>query len=117
VPVRLEIVPEPAYIAPALKVIIRIIALLNRDYLGKLPTQQRKRPFGPYYAHRHIVLVQHKNITSQTGIKFSKNHNFPPSNSFFKQIQIYNIFIDKSTVICYTVGMIREHPTFFLMFS
>jgi len=75
VPVRLKIAPELAHLAPALEIVIRISALLERDHFGKISKQQRKRPLDPYDPDSHIMLVQYKNITVQTGMIFSSNHS------------------------------------------
>jgi len=75
VPVRLEIASELAYLAPALEIVVGILALFERDHLGKVSEQQRECPLDPYYPDRHVMLVQNKNITVQTGMIFSSNHN------------------------------------------
>ncbi len=77
VPVRLKIASELAHLAPAMEIVIRISALLQRDHFGKIPEQQRKRPLDPYYPYSHVMLVQYKNITVQTGMIFSSNHSLP----------------------------------------
>jgi hypothetical protein len=74
VSIRLESTPELAYLAPAMEIIVGISALLERDDLGKLAAQQRKRPPGSYYTDSHIMLVQHKDVTVQTRLIFSSNH-------------------------------------------
>ncbi len=73
--IRLEITPELAYLAPALEIVVGISALLERDDLGKLAKQQRKRPLGSYNTDSHIMLVKHKNIAVQTGFELAGNHN------------------------------------------
>ena len=39
VPVRLEVTPELAYLAPAFEVVVVVFVLLQRDDLGKLAKQ------------------------------------------------------------------------------
>ncbi len=75
VSVRLEISFDLAYFAPALEIIVGILALLDGNDLGKLAEQQRKRPSGSYYADGHIMLVQHENITIKAGFMLRNNHN------------------------------------------
>lgn len=75
VPVRLEIPPELANLAPAMEVVVRVPPLLERDDLGKVAEQQGKRPPGADYAYRHIMLVEHKHVTIQTRLTFSSNHS------------------------------------------
>jgi len=74
-PVRLKITPELAHLTPALEIVIRIFAFLERYHLGEVSKQQRKRPLDPYDPDSHVMLVQHKNITAQTGMIFSSNHS------------------------------------------
>ena len=66
VPIRLEITPELAYLAPAMEIVVGISTLLKGDDLGKVAEQQGKGPFGADYANRHIMLVEHKHVTIQT---------------------------------------------------
>jgi len=75
VSIGLEITPELAYLTPALEIIIGISAFLERDDLGKLAKEQRKRPPGSYNTDGHIMLVKHKNIAVQTGFELAGNHN------------------------------------------
>ena len=65
VPVRLEIPPELADFAPALKIVVGISALLERDHLGQIAEQQRERPLGADNTNGHIMLVQDKDVTVQ----------------------------------------------------
>ena len=57
VPIRLEIPTELADLAPALEIIVGIPTLLERDHLGQIAEQQRKRPLGAHDANGHIMLV------------------------------------------------------------
>ncbi len=75
VSIRLETAPELAYIAPALEIIVGISTLLKRDYLGKVAEQQGKSPPGADYADRHIMPVQHKDVTVQTGLILNSTHS------------------------------------------
>ncbi len=64
--IRLEVMSEPADLAPALEVVVGISTLLERDDFGNVSKQQREGPLGPDYADRHIVLVQDKHVTGQS---------------------------------------------------
>jgi len=75
VSIRLEMTPELAHLAPALEIVVGISALLERDDLGKLAEEQRKGSSGPHDANSHIMLVQHKDITAQSGLTFSSSHS------------------------------------------
>ena len=74
-PIRLEITPELAHFAPAIEIVIGISTLLERDDLGEVAEKQGKRPSGADYADRHIMLVQHQDVTVQTRLIFSGNHS------------------------------------------
>lgn len=68
--IRLEIALEFADLAPGVEIVVGVYALLVRDDLGKLATEQGKGPSCPDNADSHIVLVQDKNIAIQAGIRF-----------------------------------------------
>lgn len=72
--VRFEIPPELANLAPALEIVIGISALLKRNNFGKIAEQQGKCTPCADYSNRHIMFVQHKDITIQTRLEFSSNH-------------------------------------------
>ncbi len=79
-PIRLETALELAYIAPALEIVVGIIALLDIDHLCEPAKQQRECPSGTDYTDGHIMPVQDKDITVQAGFRFSDNHNQQLSN-------------------------------------
>ena len=74
VPVRLEVTSQLAELAPAVKIVIRISALLERNNLGEIAEQQGKGTPDTDYADRHVMPVKHKNVAVQTGMMFSKSH-------------------------------------------
>jgi len=75
VPIRLEITPELAYLAPALEIVVGISTLFERDDLGKVAEKQGKCSPGADYADRHIMLIKHKDITVQARLIFSSKHS------------------------------------------
>jgi len=75
VAIGLELSAELAYLTPALEIIVGISAFFKRNHLGKLTKQQRKRPFGPHDSDGHVMLVEHKHITVQSGLIMRGNHN------------------------------------------
>jgi hypothetical protein len=74
VPVRLESAPELADLAPVVEIVIGISALLERNNLGEIAEQQGKGTPDADYADRHVVPVEHKNVTVQTGLRFLRYH-------------------------------------------
>jgi len=76
VAVRLELSAKLAYFAPALEIVVGIPAFLERNHLGKPAKQQRKRSPGSYDADGHIMLVEHKHVTVQSGLIWGNNHIF-----------------------------------------
>ena len=71
VAVRFELTPQLADLAPAIEIVIGIPALLERYDLGEIAKQKRKRPPDADDADRHIMPVEHQNVTVQTGFVFS----------------------------------------------
>ena len=76
VPVRLEIAPELADLAPAIEIVIGISALLERNDLGEISEQQGEGPSDADYVDRHIMPVEHKNVTVQAGLMLLRYHGF-----------------------------------------
>jgi len=74
VPVRLEVTSQLAELALAVKIVIGISALLERNNLGEIAEQQGKGTPDTDYADRHVMPVKHKNVAVQTGVMFSKSH-------------------------------------------
>jgi hypothetical protein len=68
VPVRLELSTKLAYLAPAFKIVVRVVALFKRDNFGKLATKQGKCTPRPDYTNRHIMLVEDKHIAVKSGL-------------------------------------------------
>jgi len=106
VSIRLEIPLELAYLAPALKIIVGISALLERDNLGKVTKEQRKGPLGSYNADGHIMLVKHKNIAVQTGIELAGNHNIVCRISYivFRVSMVSGLIAQAMCQAIYTTG-------------
>lgn len=67
--IRLEIALEFADLAPGVEIVVGVYALLVRDDLGKLATEQGKGPSCPDNADSHIVLVQDKNAAIQARVR------------------------------------------------
>jgi len=74
VTVRLEVALEPADIAPAFEIMVRIYAFIDGYYFRKLAKKQRERPPCPHDSDRHIMLVQHKNVAVQSRLVSCRNH-------------------------------------------
>lgn len=70
--IGLEAAFEFADLAPALKVVVGIDAIIAGDHLGEAATKQGKCPFGVDNADSHIVLVKDKHVTIQTGLKLCR---------------------------------------------
>ena len=66
VPIRLELPPELADLAPTLEIIVRVGALLETDHLRQLAAQQGERSFGANDTDGHVVLVKHQDTAIQT---------------------------------------------------
>ncbi len=78
--IRLKTALEFAYIAPALEIIVGIVALFKRDDLGELAKEQREGPFGPDDADSHVMFVQDKNVAVEPRFIFCGNHNQQVTN-------------------------------------
>jgi len=74
VPIRLEMTAESANLAPTRKIIIGILTLLQRDDFRQVTKQQGKGTPGPYDADSHVMLVEHQDITIESGFDFASNH-------------------------------------------
>ncbi len=75
VPVRLETASELAHLAPALEIVVGILALVERNHLGQVPKQQRKRPPGSNDTDGHIMFIQDKDIAVQSRLAITGKHN------------------------------------------